>query len=97
MEKLQINGHEVVFTEREKHCWTGSSYYGGAVHHCDIRQWWRIPTLELKGYVKVIETGRSKTLNEIQETIQQEVDFDLEQRKKKELGLPTNRYSDFWR
>jgi hypothetical protein len=50
-------------------------------------QRWNIPDLELSGSVNV-----ENSLTDIRDAIQREVNFDLENREKRKLGLPTWSY-----
>ena len=90
MDTLKINGHKVVFGKVTRKCWWSGSYTGEGVHHAEKRQHWEIPELELYGHVVIAELEpfvMNYSLDQITRNIQREVNYDLDQRKKKELGI----------
>lgn len=80
---MKIKGHDVVFLET---CWHDFYTECGIEH--EQRQKWRIPKLQLYGYI-VTETtwGGKPSLAEVKATIQREAKYDLDQREKRKLGI----------
>lgn len=83
---IQINGHDVIFGESKHHSWIGGSYYGSQ-RYCETKQRWDIPSLQLHGYVITAFDHNKNSSDWIIKRIQEEVDYDLDQRKKRSLGI----------
>lgn len=91
MNKILINGEEVIFGPVKQVCREGHyTFMEGREHYHVHKQRWDLPNLELHGYVFI----DNRSVDEIKERIQREVTFDLEQREKRKLGIPTTKYSD---
>jgi hypothetical protein len=83
---MRINGKEVVFGSIKRECRDGARWQDYAHYHVRMQRW-NIPDLELSGSVNV-----ENSLTDIRDAIQREVNFDLENREKRKLGLPTWSY-----
>ena len=81
-----INGEEVVFGSIKRECRTGARWENYCHYHVRMQRW-DLPVLKLYGFVNT-----DNTLTNIQDSIQREVNFDLENRRKEKLGLPTHSY-----
>lgn len=81
---MKIHNHKVIFGEVRDE-WASDC---GAIQYYNKVQRWDIPSLRLHGFV-CVKTYRKKPLplNDIIRNIENEVDFDLGERKKKALGI----------
>ena len=93
---MKINGEEVIFDKSNKvhtHENEGGSLSGWrTVCVSRIEQHWHLPILKLHGFVYT-----DQSLKSIEEAIQREVNFDLQMRERKSLGLPTWKFPNWCR
>ena len=83
MDEMLINGEKVIFgiVKEKCRCWYGA--VSGSRHYRHVKiQRWDLPILELHGFV-----DSEQPITEIKKEIQKEVNYDLEQRRKRELGI----------
>jgi hypothetical protein len=87
---MKINKHKVLFGKSKSYCKTAPRWED-YVHYHIIKQRWDIPSLDLYGYVIVKDGCDDRSLDEIEQDIQNEVNYDLEQRIKREAGILTSK------